>query len=291
MDTPLLGLWVSDAPRVALEPGFLLEAKEIGFTTLAVMVDSSEAPWDPRWTPWQLERFTQRAIDLDMEVVLTTWPCPRRAILDAMGRDMAELLRVGGAGWESDVEGLWSLRMLRGFSDLEEASRYYLDMQRRICEPLDVRIELTTHPWHDEGYWTTDELERWLRLDEEARQGELGPNVDRLVWQAYSTTRTPSGATVRWNSRFGPGRTQIFTLDRARSVPGVAEGRPRLCVGLAGYRQRWEAPHTPYEGMRIAYETALTYSPFEVRYWDSLQIIGAQRNPYAAAAIRRIRNS
>lgn len=290
MTSPILGLWVSDAPRVALGGRFLEDALELGFTVMAIMVDSSESPWDPRWTPMQLERFTRRAIDLDMEVVLTTWPCPRRAVLDAMGRDMAELLRVGGAGWESDVEGLWVPRMVQGFSSLEEASRHYLDLQRSICEPLDVRLELTTHPWHDEGHWTTEELERWLRIDEEARKGDLGPNVDRIIWQAYSTNRTPSGAPVKWNSQFGPGRMQILALDRARAVPGVLEGRPRLCAGLAGYRQCWEG-HSPYEAMRIAYETALTYDPLEVRYWDSLQILGARRNPYAADAIRRIRNS
>lgn len=285
----VLGQWVFDAPRVALEPRFLEEAAELGLVTQAVMLDTSKAPWDPMWSRAELEQFCRRAIDLDLETVCTVWLCPQRAVIDAMIADLSELLRVGPVGVDGDAEGLWVPEMVRGFADLEEATRYLLGELRRICEPLDVRIELDTHPWTDEGYWTAAELERWLRLDEEARLGELGPNVDRIFWQAYSTVKTPTGKPVPYYSRLGPGNMQRFALSRACQVPGVAEGQPKLGVGLAAYGQRWTG-HDPIDAMATAYSTALSYRPVEVRFWGSVQIMGARRNGYAARFLRSLQD-
>lgn len=282
-------MWCADAPRTVLKEGFLSEAVDLGITTLAVMIDTNLVQWDPRWKVRELEQLCDKAVvQRDLEVVLTVWPVPMVVELAAMRVDLERMVQFGCVAVEIDVEGLWKERWVRGFDDLGHASKHLLDMLLSICQPHEVRTELTTHPFHDEGVWTTAEVEAFLAAEAAMRHRSLAPNVDRILWQAYSTNRTPGGKPVKWNdSKLGPGAMQEFTLGRALNVPGVAKGRPKLGVGLAAYRQAW-LDHAPIESMWKAYAAALRYEPVEVRWWDSRFIIGNHRNEYSADFIRRI---
>lgn len=287
------GMWVSDPPSVATKPEFYDEAKDLGFTVMAIMIDSSDSPWDPRWTIEELDQAARLIIQRDMELVLTTWPAPKRAMLLLMKKYMREALKVGAVAWESEAEGLWlpnsrKKKRIFGFKNLGEASIFYNNMKRELCEPLDVRREYTTHPYHPELVWSDRELREYAEATEEKRLECLLPHGEALSAQGYSTNKTPDGDPVTWNDiRHGPGAMQRFTFNRALKVPGVREGKPKLIAGLAAYRQKWPG-HTEFEAMSRAYDTAAQFPIIERRYWQSIVIIGVNRNGYSEDFFRTI---
>jgi hypothetical protein len=286
MHKPRHGLWVADHPNLASSASFLDRVAELGISTLAAMLDSSEKPWDPRWSAGQWGLFCQRCIQRDIEVVATAWPYPSKKALDEMLSALRLYLPVGPAAIEIEAEGLWTERHVsEDFDGLDDASVYLMEGLFRLRDEFDVRLEVTTHPFHDEGHWAEEEVAEFTAKEE--RLEDLAPNFDRICWQGYSCNKTPSGDPVKWDSRLGPGHMQTFTFERALEVPGVDTGRPKLVAGLAAYRQKWDG-HTPREAMRIAYQQALTFDPVEVRWWDSRFVVGAKANGYSQAFIRSL---
>jgi len=245
---PPLGLWIDCPPQRVLRPEYWDRLAELGVTTAALMIDRMTAAWDPFWSATELEAAAQLAIERDLELVLTTWPSPRLADIDAMCDEMAALLLCGAVAWEIDTEGLWRGKHVRGFHSLQEAGQYLIDRMRRIAVPADVRLELTTHPGHKEA----------------GAHAMLTPHVDRFMVQAYSV-RLRLGKHVSWSHRHGPGSMQRTALKKAATIPEV----PKVGVGLAAWSQAGWPGRTVDEAMGTALEAALEHDPCEVRMWSS----------------------
>jgi hypothetical protein len=258
-----LGLWVDDAPGVALAS--LDDYRELGIDTIAVMVESSRSSWDPTWTISQITRLQQRAVELGIEVVLTTWPSPRRAYLDAMASWLAQAVPYGAAGIEVDLEGQWGRNDLDGsLSSLSEAAALLLLKLRDLAGAHDLRLEVTTHPGHMES----------------SPSALVVPHVDRIVAQAYSIRRRPSGEIIEWaDKRYGPGRHQKWAAADARTVPAVGAGHVGLSLGIAAWSQAWPG-HEPHEALDRAYQAAVAEDPAEIRLWSSKWVTGAHATPY-----------
>lgn len=276
MDRPPLGLWIDDAPTTVLGPGYLDELRDLGIRTAAIMCSAPGSGWRPTWTADQIARVCGALIARDIEVVLTTWPSPRRAVIDECCGWLEAVVPWGAAALEVDLEGQWKPVEMRGFDGLGEAAAYLVAKLRSITSGRDMRLELTTHPWHSES----------------SPRALVAPHVDRLLEQAYSIHRRPGGQVVEWgDARLGPGTHQRFALDDALGVPGVKEGRPRLAAGLAAWSQVWPG-HEPHEALDAALGAALgaalAYPLAEVRLWSSKWVLGAQANGYAAAWLRSL---
>lgn len=267
-----LGLWIDDAPARVLGPGYADELVELGVRTAAIMVSAPGLGWRPTWTIGQVQRATLALVERDIEVVLTTWPSPRRAVIDECCAWLEAAVVWGATGLEVDLEGQWKAEARAGFAGLGEAAAYLLSRLRSITSGREVRLELTTHPWHAES----------------SPRALVAPHVDRLLEQAYSIHRRPGGEVVAWDSRtLGPGHHQRWAADDARTVPGVAQGRPRLAMGLAAWSQVWPG-HDPDEALGLAYQAALEADPAEVRLWSSKWVLGAQANGYSNAWLRSL---
>lgn len=254
---PPLELWI-DCPRAQVErPDYWDALVELGVGGAAIMLDSAEAGWDPSYSPRQLEGVARLALDRDIELIATTWAEPHRERIDRVVVAMAELLRVGVAAWELDAEGLWEAEDVRGFGSAEEAAAYQVAAMRRVCDGLDVRLELTTHMGHVEAH----------------RGADLVPLVDRVYYQPYSTRRDWRGELVPWTSRSAPGARQRADLARVmREVPGLRDGRVALGVGQALWDQRWPG-HDVAEALDLALAAALEYRPVSIRGWSSKWIM------------------
>ena len=265
-----IGLWVDDHWRTVLKDEYFNELKDLGISTIAIMINELRPGWFPEWGYRQIERACQMAIDRDIEVVLTTWPVPYRATLDVMARFMDEALSYGASGWEVDLEGNWKELTVRGGWSLEDASKYLVALMQIASMKHDIRLEVTTFPLHREN----------------SSRALVAPHVDRILPQAYSV-RHHSGRIIDWDDRYGPGQMQRMTLSRSRNVLGVVEGRVNLSCGLAAWDQKWTL-RTEQDAMQRAYDEAMKYDPVEIRYWSSKWVIGANRRDYPGAFFGRI---
>ena len=251
-------------------PVYFDELGDLGISTIAIMVDSSKAVWDPRWTADEVDSVCKLAIERDIEVVLTCWPVPNMAIINAMLDGIAPMIDYGVAGVEFDLEGLWKQPRVVGFDDLEAAGIHLVDATRELTAPLDVRLEVTSHNGHRET----------------GKSAHVSPYADRLNTQVYSV-RHRNGMTVGWEHPNGPGAIQRRGIVRAHGVRGLDAGGPRLGVGLAIWDQRWPG-HRPEAALRIAYDASIEYSPGEIRLWSSKWLLGAKRQGWVADAIKSI---
>jgi len=245
---PPLGLWIDCPPRRVQKPEYFDQLQRLGVTTAAIMVERNAPRWDPFWSMAELEAVGQLAIERDMEIVLTTWPVPRKGELDRMCSDMIGMLMCGAVAWEVDCEGLWKKGHVRDFRSLAEAGDYLSSLMRRITSRVDVRTELTTHPGHAES----------------GPKAKLAPTLDRFLCQAYSVRHRPGGKEIGWGNKYGPGRMQEAALTRAELIPD----EPMVGAGLAAWDQQWPG-HTVAEAMFAALESALRFDPCEIRYWSS----------------------
>ena len=265
----LLGLWIDDPPRTVAQPAYWDELRDIGVRCAAIMIDTAGAGWDLRYSDAQLDQVCRLALDRDIEVVLTTWPTPDQEDLRRVAEDMRRLLRLGTVGWEVDLEGQWKAGAVRGYASLAAAAAELADEMDRVRYDLDCRAEVTTHTGHHEH----------------GAGARVALKADRFLSQAYSTRHDWRKLEVAWDSAMGPGRRQAAALAQARTIPGVSSGRPRVCVGLACWDQKWPA-HTLEEALSVALEAALACDPPEVRYWSSKWLVGAHRRPAMLAAWR-----
>ncbi len=256
--TPL-GIWIDTTPESAIRE--LEELPGLGISTVAIMVESSSPGWDPSWTVDQVARACERARSLDLEVVLTTWPAPRRSHIDAMAAWLERAVPSGAAAIEVDLEGQWRRDRLDGtMASLGEAAALLLLRLRSLAGAHDLRLELTTHCGHQET----------------SPSALVAPHVDRVVAQAHSIRERPGGQIVEWDDRrLGPGHHQTWAAADARTAPGVGAG-VGLSLGLPLWGQRWPG-HDPAEALELAYQAALAEAPREIRFWSSKHL----RNAYA----------
>lgn len=269
MTKPAHGLWIDDAPKLVMSTEYLDRFREHGFGTAAVMLETADAGFDPKWSTAEIAKLGEALRTHDVELVLTVWPEPRVEYLAQLVEKLPAILRASGAAaLEFDAESNWHRKKLVGFKNLGEASDALVKVVRSFRE-LDVRSELTTFTMHGEN----------------SRNADLADDVDRVYPQGYSV-RNRSDAEGRpfqvpWEHEYGPGKMQRLTFDRALAVP-KKNGRPIVCCGLAAYDQEGWPGHTPGEAMTVAYREALRYQPKEVRWWSSKWVIGARRRPYAS---------
>lgn len=264
-DAPPLGLWIDCPPGRVLRGGYLRSVRGLGIRTIAIMVESSRPSWDHSWSLEQVAQVCELARELDLEVILTVWPSPRRSYLDAMASWLIRAADLGIAGVEVDLEGQWQIDDLDwSITSIEVAAAILLERLRTLSLPHDLRLEVTTHSAHRES----------------SSLALVSPYADRLVAQAYSIRRRPGGQLVEWDDRrLGPGHHQHWAAADARTVPGVAEGRPQLSLGLALWSQVWPG-HEASEALSLAYQAALEDRPVEIRLWSSKHLLGAQAKEY-----------
>ena len=266
--TPPIGLWLDDSPGVALAS--LDEIAELGISTVAIMLESPRPSWDPMWSLDQVARACERARGLDLEVVLTAWPSPRRAYLEAMHAWLERACSLGVVGVEVDLEGQWKRDDCDGTLSLPQAASLLLMRLRALAGAHDLRIEVTTHPGHQES----------------SPSALVAPHVDRLVAQAYSIRRRPGGELVAWDDpRMGPGHHQRWAAADARTAIGY--GHVDLSLGLALWSQSWPG-HSPGDALTLAWRASLAEQPAEIRFWSSKWLVGGHATPYGRSWLRSL---
>jgi hypothetical protein len=244
-----------------------------GLTTGAIMLEGLGDGFNPHYSVRTLEKIRDLAFARDIEIVLTVWPEPTEKYLKDFERKIEDLLgAAGAAALEFDLESNWTRSKVQGFANLDKAGDELVAVFHRIAAHIDVRTEVTTFPEHPEN----------------SRTADVAPHANRLLPQAYSVQNRTSG-DVAWDSKYGPGRMQTLTLDKALTVPGVGTTvGPLISCGLAAYEQVW-AGRKGEEAMIIAYNTALSYRPMELRWWSSKWVLGIKENGYASRFLKGIK--
>lgn len=261
-----IGLWIDDPLRKVLQPSYWDSVVEHNVQVAALMIEDVGKGFDLSYKVDSLVLIRNMAFARDIELVLTTWPEPRRRYMEEFRQEIPKLLEASGASaLEFDTEGNWKKNRVRGFKNLTSAGEHLVKMVKGISRESAVRLELTTYPYHVEN----------------SRAAELAPHVHRLLPQAYSV-RNRSTGKVPWDTRFAPGGMQCLTLDRARQVG------PKLSCGLAAYDQTWPK-HSGEEAMRTAWEAAMKYNPLEIRFWSSKWVLGIRRNGYASRFLKSLK--
>ena len=278
MTKPIIGAWIDDPPALTRTEKFWSDFAELGLRTGAIMLESVRDGFDPAYTVDTLGVIGELARKHDVEIVLTDWPQPSTAWLAAMRAQIGEFLRVSGAAaLEGDGESNWTKSRLHGYATLELAAHALVGALDQIAEDHHVRTEWTTFTEHAEN----------------GLHALVAPFVDRLLPQAYSVRNRKDAkgkpVLIGWDDLYGPGHMQKHTLDRALQIPKRPDGKPRLSCGLAAYDQTWPG-RKPEEAMRVAYESALTYDPLEIRLWSSKWILGVQAKNGGPGPVRFLRS-
>lgn len=272
MTTPRHGIWIDDPVRDVLKDEFWDKMVAHRLSTGAIMLEGLGDGFNPSYGVETLQKIKALALPRDIEIILTTWPEPSQKYMkDFEGKIEPLLFAAGAAGLEFDLEGNWLPGKVLGYPSLDKAGDAFVAMFQRVSARLDVRTECTTYPFHTENTKTAD----------------VAPHCDRLLPQAYSVSER-AGKPVAWDSGYGPGKMQVLTMDRAKTVRGVGTtSGPLLSCGLAAYEQRF-AGHAPDEAMRVAYDAACAYEPVEVRWWSSKHVFGIMANPYASRFLKSL---
>lgn len=269
---PSLGVWIDDPAKDVKTAKYWNTVQDHGFTTAAIMLETSGAGFDPKYDIKTLETIKKLALQRDIEIVLTIWPDPSKKYMEEFEQKIGDYLSASGAaGLEFDCESNWLKNNVVGYNTLDEAGDDFVKLFTRVSEKHDVRTELTTYPYHAEN----------------SRTADVAPHCNRLLPQAYSV-RSRGEGSVEWDDRLGPGNMQKLTIDRALQVSGVGSfSGPLVCCGLAAYDQVWPGK-LGEDAMMAAYQAAVAYNPLEIRFWSSKWIFGIKSNGYASKFIMRI---
>lgn len=257
------GLWVDDAPAVALREDWLARLEALGLDEIAVMVERSGGGLDVTWSLRQLEALREATPGLRR--VVTIWPEPTARYMAGLADALPDIVAaLGAVVVELDLEGHWKRGRLQGYPSLDHAAAALLDAV--LVSGGAAELEVTTFPAH---------------LEAQARGAVKGE--DRLLLQTYAVAEA-RGEKRTWDGRLGPERRPYEDVlqAQARGEEGV-----EVCAGLAAWAQD-DWPGEPGEAMRIAYASALRAGVRRVRWWSSRHVIGAKRNRYAARAIARM---
>lgn len=259
------GLWVDCAPNAVAQPAYWSEYRRHGLTEASLMFERSGPGYDERYTDDQLAKVGLYARANDVGLGLAFWPEPNRAYLLELERRLAAMVELAGAvSVDLDCESNWLEEKLRGFASLEDAAAEVLRIVGGIQRRLDVRLEVTTYPFHPEN----------------SPKADLAGRAQRRYPQAYGVrTRTRRGQPflVEWDSELGPERIVRTSMGKAALI----EGPGVVCCGLAAYDQIFPGRRAA-DAMRKAYETAVELGAPSVRWWSSKTVFGPQRNDYAS---------
>lgn len=282
-----LELWIDEHKSKVLNEGYFRTLHDLEVDAISVMIDPETRAWDPKWNAKDIEALLKLADPYCMEVILTTWPFPDKAQLDAMKDDMMELIHIGCiSAWEVDVEFNWKPDMISGFHSqvIKGVRRSAIDLAGDYL--VQVMDDVTTHDGQFEPGQIRKELTTFSQHVENGRAADVAPHMDRLKVQAYSVRKRKnpdkSEFLVPWDHTYGPGNMQRFTLDRTMMVPrfGSNNQLPEIGYGMALWNQTWPG-HTPAEAMTKALEAALQYPIVCVCGWSSKHVFGPDKNPYA----------
>lgn len=280
------GLWV-DLPKgmVLTQEFYDWFAKELRFDLMSFMIDDSDRKVDFSWGPKDVEKALKLAYPQALEQALTTWPYPDLAQLKVMEQKMDLLLGVGPvAEWETDEEFNWNADQVQGFTNLDKAGDFLVDMKRRLCQKHGCRNTMTTFTQHAEN----------------GTRADTAPHMDRLMVQAYGIDER-DGKPIAWGHRFAPGKMEPFTLDRTMKVPGVAAGKPEVGIGHAAWAQddfmrrspvsgQWEKV-PPAEAMQTSFDASLSYRLVAHNWWSAKYVYPKSPRylPYAERFLRSLR--
>lgn len=257
-------LWEDQQPSKVLKEGYFDGLKEFGITKLAIMVDQSNQDPTLYWTPAQIAKALGYATPRGIRIGITTWAYPDKKQIDQLYKNVIAILKVGGvSSWENDLEMQWGGRFthctfkprIEGGkvvrTGLDLAGDYLVGTMGNAKSEFGVETEITTFGQHIEC----------------GRNSDVGPWVDRVLIQAYSTRKRPEGTTIDWNHSYGPGNMQKLCFDRAMLIPRITK-QVKLGAGLAIYGQEWPN-HDPKEAMTLAFFQSLQYKIDCFRLWSA----------------------
>jgi hypothetical protein len=279
-----VGVWGDDAPSRMAKDSYANKLQQLKITRVALMmnyanVSRSAEPWDLRWNDkgeegWHddiIARIADKYEKRGIRLILTTWPQPSKDQMDAMFVDMVSLMKITRAvAFEVDVEGNWHTRHMDGsFKSMDAAGAYLVRGMVAVNDEvgLGAITESTTFGHHAE-------LGRFPTVTQ---------RTDKACVQGYSVSPRQNGP-VGWNDKLGPGGHQRWIYQRAK-----AAGAPKVCMGLAAWKQSGFKNRSPQEAMQRAWDVTRKLEDVdEVRFWSSKWILGSQskKTPYAAKFIR-----
>jgi hypothetical protein len=257
---PRHGLYIDDAPRVALAPDYLERLDALVLDEVSIMAERSGGDFDVTWTARDLARFRGSAPP-NLRRVLCVWPEPTKRWMTGFAQALPQMLdALETRVVELDLEGAWKARHVRGYASLAEAGA---DLVETLRGGGATSYRVSTFGSHLEA------------MDRGAVRGECA-----LIQQSYTIAQV-RGEARDYDGRYGPSRRpeEDLALTRQRGEAGV-----RLGVALAAWGQAgW--PGEPADAMREAYASALRGGAEWVYWWSSKHAVGAKRNRYAASAI------
>lgn len=281
----IIGAWGDDPPRMMASASYIQKLHDHGISEVALMmnranISKNAEPWDLRWSDrgeegWhddEIGEIGEAYAKAGIGIILTTWPLPQKAQIDAMCEDMVGLLKITKAkAFEVDTEGNWLTKRLEGFASMDDAAEYLVASMRSALVAAGIPNGIT-------------ESTTFAHHADLSRFPAVAPRVDRVAVQAYSTSPRSSGP-VAWDSYLGPGRHQEWALNRTRNA-----GAKEVVMGLAAYKQRGFKGRSPTEAMSVAYDKTIELGVHHVRYWSTKWIVGVQSKnaPYAGAFLRKI---
>lgn len=258
-----IGVWFDEA-FTKLDQKYVDELKKMNINTVAIMVNRSnttvlDKPWVLRAKVADFERVSKILNRNKINICLTCWPQPNKAQIDALLKDMDDLIWITEAkAFEIDTESNWNKKFLgKEFKDLTEASEYLVAGMKIIKEKHNVNLQLTTFPYHQEN----------------GKLATVASYMDSLFPQAYSVANRDNGP-VAWDSTFGPGKMQDTTILRTKQIPNF---KGEICCGLAMYDQKWDG-HTEKEALQKAIDKVKELKLTKIRYWSSKWIMNNKQN-------------
>lgn len=280
-------LWIDQPKSMVINDGYFRTLRDMSVKSASIMIDPATKAWDPQWSPKDIERLLSIADRFGVEIVLTTWPFPDKALLDKMAHDMMILVNGIGiiGGWEVDVEFNWKTKYINGFSAavINGVRRSAIDLAGDYL--VKIMQEVTTNNYQVAPGTVRMELTSFAEHVENGRAADVAPHMDLLKVQAYSIRKRnlPDGTPwlVPWDHTYGPGHMQKFTFDKTMMIPKIPgrAGLPKIGYGMPLWFQQWPG-HTPFEAMNKALNVALKYDIVCMCGWSSKQIFNTT-NTYA----------
>jgi hypothetical protein len=281
LTSPLHGIWCDDR-RSIIQETYWDVLDDHGVNSVALMIEGHNEKWNPWYSTEDIEKIVTFADKRRMYVGVTDWPYPNeRWMLDMHATLRPWFEQFPLSFYESDLEGNWLAKRVKGFAHIDAAGDQLVDTKRSVVEGTNARVECTTFTAHTEN----------------GRAADVAPYMDRIFAQAYGVRhrrkkniqngRYDLSWLVPWSHTYGPGNMVKHTLDRSLQVPGVPS-KVKLCCGLPAYDQKWPG-HTAQEAMESSYNAALAYQPSEVRWWSFKWVFGRFATSYGKPFFMSIR--
>lgn len=277
-------LWIDDPVKRVLKRTYFDTLRELGVSTIAVMVDDSRKGWKSRYSTATIVELAQLCEEYAIDLALTDWPYPDKNDIDKMVAEMTELILAAGPGigeWEDDMEHNWLRKRVRGFPNIDKAGDYWLEKKQLAIAEIEASDAFSQHEDR-----VLNSLTTYTAHTENGRASDVAPHVDLLFPQAYSVrnrakkNKQTGKYDVPWvvpeKHSYGPGNMQRVTLDRTLLIEGIDDGHPELGCGLAAYDQKgW--PMGAEAAMALAVDVAVgEFNVKRLRYWSSKWVLGVK---------------